>query len=97
MKDEVGPIDGVVHSVFRGPRGTVVIKHGGSYVRYELLDSMRIAIRTLPDELREPLLLHYHEGYALSEVGRLLGLPAGTVKSRLFAARKMLRGMLKED
>ncbi|MCB1220816.1 MAG: sigma-70 family RNA polymerase sigma factor [Planctomycetales bacterium] len=61
------------------------------------LDSMRIAIRTLPDELREPLLLHYHEGYALSEVGRLLGLPAGTVKSRLFAARKMLRGMLKED
>src|SRR5690606_8496853 len=60
-------------------------------------DAMRLAIRSLRDELREPLLLHYHAGDALSEVGRLLGLPAGTVKSRLFAARKMLRGMLKED
>jgi DNA-directed RNA polymerase specialized sigma24 family protein len=41
------------------------------------------------------LLLAAIEGYAMDEVGTLLGISSGTVKSRLFHARKKLAEMLR--
>ena len=40
---------------------------------------------------RRILVLHHLEGLPVAEVGRQLGIPEGTVKSRLFAARRSLR------
>lgn len=40
---------------------------------------------------RRVLVLHHLEGQPVAEVGRQLGIPVGTVKSRLFAARRSLR------
>ena len=40
---------------------------------------------------RRILVLHHLEGVPVAEVGRRLGIPVGTVKSRLFAARRSLR------
>ncbi len=48
-------------------------------------------IQALPEPLRLPVVLHYVEGYGVAEAGELLGLPAGTVKSRLSKARRVLR------
>jgi RNA polymerase sigma-70 factor (ECF subfamily) len=48
------------------------------------------AIDALPEKLRVVIVLAAIEGHDLSEVGRLLGIPEGTVKSRLFLARKGL-------
>jgi RNA polymerase sigma-70 factor, ECF subfamily len=48
------------------------------------------AIDALPDKLRITIVLSAIEGYDVREVARLLGLPEGTVKSRLFLARKGL-------
>ena len=48
------------------------------------------AIDALPDKLRIAIVLSAIEGYDTREVARLLGLPEGTVKSRLFLARKGL-------
>lgn len=48
-------------------------------------------IQALPEPLRLPVVLHYVEGYGVAKVGELLGLPAGTVKSRLSKARRVLR------
>ena len=48
------------------------------------------AIDDLPDKLREAIVLSAIEGYDVREVALLLGVPDGTVKSRLFLARKGL-------
>jgi len=49
----------------------------------------------LPDRLRLVILLTAIEGHSVDEVAALLDVPAGTVKSRLFAARKRLAGKLR--
>lgn len=49
----------------------------------------------LPEKLRQVLILAAIEGHDLREVARLLGLPEGTVKSRLHLARKQLAEKLR--
>ncbi len=44
----------------------------------------------LDSKVRVVLQLHYLEGFTVSEVAEILGVPTGTIKSRLFYARKML-------
>jgi RNA polymerase sigma-70 factor, ECF subfamily len=53
------------------------------------------AIDALPEKLRLPLVLFGIEGHDIAEVSRLLGLPEGTVKSRLFYARERMKESLK--
>ena len=53
------------------------------------------AIDGLPDKLRVVIVLAAIEGHDIQEVSRLLRLPAGTVKSRLFLARKRLQESLR--
>jgi len=48
------------------------------------------AIEDLPEKQREVILLSAIQGHDVREVALLLGLPEGTVKSRLFLARKGL-------
>ena len=48
------------------------------------------AIDELPEKLRQTIVLSAIHGYDVREVASLLGLPEGTVKSRLFLARKDL-------
>jgi RNA polymerase sigma-70 factor (ECF subfamily) len=52
------------------------------------------AIDALPEKLRMALVLSSIEGHDIAEVARLLGLPQGTVKSRLFNARRQLQERL---
>lgn len=52
------------------------------------------AIDTLPDKLRIVLVLSAMDGHDIREVARLLSLPEGTVKSRLFLARQHLKERL---
>ena len=48
------------------------------------------ALDELPEKLRIVMLLAAIEGYNTREVANLVGIPEGTVKSRLFLARKQL-------
>ena len=52
------------------------------------------AIRDLPGEFREALLLSDVEGLSQKEVAEVTGVPVGTVKSRLYRARRVLQGRL---
>jgi len=55
------------------------------------------AIARLDKNLRLPVVLHYMEGYSVGEVASMLRLPAGTIKTRLFKARKILRMQLIDE
>ncbi|MBQ2955709.1 MAG: RNA polymerase sigma factor [Clostridia bacterium] len=55
------------------------------------------AIAHLDRKLRLPVVLHYMEGYSVSEVAEMLRLPTGTIKSQLFKARKLLRLELADE
>jgi RNA polymerase sigma-70 factor (ECF subfamily) len=57
-------------------------------------DRLWAAIDALPDKLRVVVVLSNIEGHDIREVARLLGLPEGTVKSRLFVARQRLKEQL---
>jgi RNA polymerase sigma-70 factor (ECF subfamily) len=53
------------------------------------------AIDALPEKLRVVVVLGAIEGHDIREVARLLDVPEGTVKSRLFLARKGLAESLR--
>ncbi len=50
-------------------------------------------LHRLSSAARTVLTLHYLEGYGLADIARILHVPQGTVKSRLYAARNELRAL----
>lgn len=54
------------------------------------------AVQNLPEGLRTPVLLFYMGGLSVREAADALGLPEGTLKSRLHQARQQLKGLLEE-
>lgn len=52
------------------------------------------AVEALPEEFREALVLSDLEGLPYAEVAQVLAIPVGTVKSRLFRARRLLQHRL---
>ena len=65
--------------------------------RFERLKKLDAALSALSDEHRSIVLLHDTEGYKLTEIQDLMGIPVGTVKSRLHRARARLREILAAD
>ncbi len=59
----------------------------------EVRDVLR-GLDTLPDDQRQVLLLAAVEGFNYDEVARMLGVPTGTVMSRLSRARDRLRDFI---
>jgi RNA polymerase sigma-70 factor, ECF subfamily len=60
----------------------------------ELQQQVRKAVSTLPPKLRGAVVLHDIEGLSYEEAAEALGCPVGTVKSRLFNGRNLLRRKL---
>lgn len=58
---------------------------------------LREAIDRLNAEQRVVTLLHYLEGYSIKDIANMLGVPAGTVKSRLLYARQRLQRLLQDE
>lgn len=61
----------------------------------EFQQQLERAMDELPEKLRLALLLCAMEGHSLEEVAFLLSVPVGTVKSRIFFARKQLAEKLR--
>jgi RNA polymerase sigma-70 factor (ECF subfamily) len=60
------------------------------------LASLDTALAALPTIEREVLALFYLRDLSLAELADALAIPVGTVKSRLFRARRMLRATMDE-
>ena len=54
------------------------------------------AVAGLPDDQKQPLAMAYFRGYSHSQIAKILGLPIGTVKTRIRAAMRQLRETLSE-
>jgi RNA polymerase sigma factor (sigma-70 family) len=59
----------------------------------ETADELQHILARLPEAGRTVLTLYYLEGLAVAEIAKVLGIPAGTVKSRLHAARNELKAL----
>lgn len=64
---------------------------------HEPVARLRAALAELASDDRTILAMHYLDGMPLTEIAESLLLPVGTVKSRLFHARKRLKAVLEND
>jgi len=71
----------------RGP-GPLELAHG-----QERRERIRASVDRLPDFLRQVLILAYYQGLKYREIADIVGIPVGTVKSRLHAALVKLQEM----
>ncbi|MCP4437886.1 MAG: RNA polymerase sigma factor [Aureispira sp.] len=69
---------------------TVVNSAGSSM----MMDELQVMVKSLEDGIRVPFLMHYY-GYKYQEISEQLDLPLGTVKSRIFFARKELKKLVR--
>lgn len=53
-------------------------------------EEIREMVRRLPQQIRETVVLKYFSGMHMEEIADVLDIPLGTVKSRLFTAKKIL-------
>jgi len=80
MVDAFGPRE------VRGPVATIIDE--------EDRDQVRAALEMVPADLRSVLSLRIYENMSYEELAESLGLEVGTVRSRLFRARQMIRDIL---
>ena len=60
-------------------------------------DALDRAFRRLSIEQRAVFVLHHHQGLPLVEIAETLGIPAGTARSRLHYATRVLRAAIEAD
>ena len=57
---------------------------------------IRMAIESLPVNIRQVVVLYYIEQFAIKEIKQILKIPEGTVKSRLSKGRDLMKNYLTE-
>ena len=67
------------------------------YERSLTREAVRRGLLSLPEDQRKILLLREIQGFSYEEIGQILSLESGTVKSRIFRARRKLCEFLSED
>lgn len=74
----------------------VSFEPAATLMRKELLAHLGRAVEQLPEAARETLLLREVEGLSYAEIAKALGIPKGTVMSRLHYARRQVQKLLVE-
>jgi RNA polymerase sigma-70 factor (ECF subfamily) len=91
------PVDDPVLEALAAVRGQSGAQAAGledAFERREVLDAVHDAMDALPDPFREVAVLVDLHDYTYNAAAGILGVPVGTVRSRLFRARRILQERL---
>lgn len=66
-------------------------------IQLEEAEMIAVAVRALPMKLKTVVILYYYDSFSVKEIAEMLGLMEGTVKSRLYTARKRMQRMVKRQ
>ena len=86
-------LDSTDNNFFIDSGSNVITNDGGRNI---LMNELQEMITSLEDGIRIPFIMH-HEGFKYNEIAEKFDLPLGTVKSRIFFARKALKDMIKRS
>lgn len=80
---------------------TETVLHSGesieeSYLQKELITKVRQIIQTLPEKFQVPLILFYLSDCSIEQISAITKKPPGTVKSRLFKGRNLIKKGLED-
>lgn len=67
-----------------------------SILKESIHEEIRRIITALPDNFRLPIVLYYHFDFSIEKIAQIAGKPAGTIKSRLYTGRKLIKKRLEE-
>lgn len=91
-------------SAARGRHGTLDVEPADlrhlpedELLRLEEGRRVRRCVEILPDQAREIILLKHFQECSYAEMAEILDIPVGTVMSRLYNARKLLKKKLEEE
>ena len=59
--------------------------------------SLTEAVKKLPEKYRVVVALRYFNDYSEESTAQMLGIPVGTVKSRLHKAKKLIREVMENE
>jgi RNA polymerase sigma-70 factor (ECF subfamily) len=90
--DQLHDVRGIELSDERGQAGP-----GQSLEQEEEILRIRQALQQVSEEFRQPLILREIEGFSYEQISEILGIPSGTVRSRIFRARQELMERLNRD
>ena len=76
------------------PRAESVPSHEQRVIDHDLQATVHRLIDALPEELRQPLVLSAIDELTSREIATVLGVPEGTVRTRMMRARQILREKL---
>ena len=66
------------------------------YLQKELIIQVRQIIQTLPEKFQVPLILFYLSDCPIEQIAAIIKKPPGTVKSRLYKGRKLIKKRLED-
>ena len=67
----------------------IILQHEESRIVRELVDA-------LPEKFKVPMFMYYSAGMGLGDIATAMGLPVGTIKSRLHKGRKLVEKGLRD-
>ncbi|MCP5453799.1 MAG: sigma-70 family RNA polymerase sigma factor [Spirochaetaceae bacterium] len=101
---EVGPADSAMSEALDDGRGgSSVVEpvasgdHAAESADRDLAERCAAAIAALPEADRRVATLRFYEGFSAADIGRALGMPAGTVRWRVGAIRRAIRAATGEE
>ena len=68
-----------------------------SFENVELAELVKTSLELLPDHYREAFVLREYDGLSYQEIADVLGVPIGTVRSRIARGREQLRRVLQHQ
>jgi RNA polymerase sigma-70 factor (ECF subfamily) len=80
--------DGVIEDEWEAPEAALLAQ--------DEVQTVIAALASLPDEQREVIVLYYYQSLEGGEIAAALGIPLGTVRSRLAAGVRRLRRWMEE-